>query len=194
MNLDIDTIASNNNGLITYSELLENKYYKEKILKLISKGIIEKVARGFYYHHNYTVDKMYVYQLQNGSLIYSHETAAYLHNLTDRFPRKWSVTVKQGTRLRKRDEFNVFYVPEERLDLGKVVLTNNLNNKVKTYDKERTVCDIIRSKDRIELQVYSEVLKNYFSGKTDMRKLIKYAKQFNIVEEVYEASLLLQES
>ncbi len=76
--------------------------------------------------------------------------------------------------------------------MGVVTVRNNLNNDVITYDQERTVCDMIRSKDRVELQVYTDVIQNYFKNKPNINKLIKYAKHFNIVEEVYEISLLLQ--
>src|SRR5699024_9217425 len=138
------------------------------------------------------VDMMRVYQTNNSTIVYSHETAAYLHNLTDRFPRKYSVTVKQGTNLRNKELFNIFYVNQNAFDLGVVTVRDNLNNEVITYDRERTVCDIIRSKDRIELQVYTEVVQNYFKTSPNMNKLIQYAKYFNIVDEVYEMSLLLQ--
>lgn len=194
MSKDIDIISKRNNGLITYSELLDNNFNKANIRVLITNGTIKRVARGLYYHQDYTIDEMLVYQTRNSTIIYSHETSAYLHNLTDRFPRKYSLTVSQGTNLRNREDFNVFYVGAESHDLGKILMKNNLGNLIYTYDIERTVCDIIRSKERIELQVYLEVLKNYFSGKTNMNKLTKYAKHFNIVNEVYEASLLLQES
>lgn len=45
---------------------------------------------------------------------------------------------------------------------------------------------MIRSKDRVELQVYTDVIQNYFQNKPNMNKLIKYAKYFNIVDKVYE--------
>lgn len=79
----------------------------------------------------------------------------------------------------------------DAFNLGQVVIKNNLNNNIITYDKERTVCDIIRSKERIKLQVYTEVIQNYFEKKPNMNKLIKYAKALNVIDEVYEISILL---
>jgi predicted transcriptional regulator of viral defense system len=194
MSKDINKISKMQNGLITYSELLSNNFNKANIRNLVLNGTIKRVARGLYYHHDYTVDMMLVSQTQNSTIVFSHETAAYLHNLTDRFPRKYSLTVNQGTNIRNREDFNVFYVSTENHDLGKTYVKNNFDNLIVTYDIERTVCDMIRSKERIELQVYLEVLKNYFNGKTNMNKLTKYAKHFNVANEVYEASLLLQQS
>lgn len=179
------------NGLLTYAELLE-QYNKPQIRNLVNESIIKKVARGVYYHKDYTVDMMRVHQTMNNTIIYSHETAAYLHNLTDRFPRKYAITVKQGTNLRNKKKFNIYYVNKETYDFGIRRIKNNLNNEVITYNRERTVCDMIRSKDRVELQVYTEVIQNYFTDKPNMNKLIEYAKHFNILDEVYEISLLMQ--
>lgn len=191
MTINIEQCAKDNNGLLTYS-MLRKYYNKPQIRKYVDELVISKVAKGVYYYKDYTVDMMRVYQVSNSTIVYSHEMAAYLHNLTDRFPRKYCVTVKQGTSLRNRDKFNIFYVNEKTYDMGVVTVRNNLNNDVITYDQERTVCDMIRSKDRVELQVYTNVIQNYFKNKPNMSKLINYAKHFNIVEEVYEISILLQ--
>ena len=44
------------------------------------------------------------------------------------------------------------------------------------YDKERTILDIIKDKDRIDAQVFSEAIKSYFAGKKkNLLKLSKYA-------------------
>ena len=191
MTIDIEKYSKDNNGLLTYS-MLQKYYNKPQIRKYVDDFVISRVAKGVYYYKDYTVDMMRVYQVSNSTIVYSHETAAYLHNLTDRFPRKYCITVKQGTSLRNRKDFNIFYVNQKTYDMGVVTVRNNLNNDVITYDQERTVCDMIRSKDRVELQVYTDVIQNYFKNKPNMNKLIKYAKHFNIVEEVYEISLLLQ--
>lgn len=191
MTTNIEHYAKSSNGLLSYAQLLK-KYNKPQIRKYLYDAEIRRVAHGIYYHKKYTIDMMRVHQVTNSTIIYSHETAAYLHNLTDHFPRKFSITVKQGTNLRNKDNFNIFYVNKNTYDLGIKTIKNNLNNDILTYDKERTVCDIIRSKDRVELQVYTEVIQNYFRNKPDMNKLIRYAKYLNIFEEVYEISLLLQ--
>lgn len=49
------------------------------------------------------------------------------------------------------------------------------------YDKERTILDIIKDKDRIDAQVFSEVIKAYFAGKEkNLLKLSKYAVKMNM--------------
>ena len=51
------------------------------------------------------------------------------------------------------------------------------------YDKERTILDIIKDKDRIDAQVLSEAMKSYFAGKEkNLFKLSKYAVKMNMVQ------------
>ena len=52
------------------------------------------------------------------------------------------------------------------------------------YDKERCICDLIRNKDKIEMQLYSQAIKEYFKGKSNPRKLLKYLKLFKIEDKV----------
>ena len=52
--------------------------------------------------------------------------------------------------------------------------------EISVYDKERTILDIIKDKDRIDAQIFSEVIKSYFVGKEkNLLKLSKYAVNMN---------------
>ncbi|CAM3703431.1 type IV toxin-antitoxin system AbiEi family antitoxin domain-containing protein [Erysipelothrix urinaevulpis] len=186
-------LAKENNGLLKYSDLLENNYSKREVGKLVENNTIRRVARGYYYHKDFTTDNMFLLQNQNNSIVYSHETAAYLHNLTDRFPRKLSMTMIHGSRIREINSFNVFYVNASVHEMGIITMKNNLGNDVVVYDKERTIFDLIRSKNRVELQVYQDSIRNYFRNKTNLNRLSQYAKELNILNEVYEIALLFQD-
>ena len=41
------------------------------------------------------------------------------------------------------------------------LIKTNFNNDVPVYDLERTVCDIIRSRNSMDYQVFQDTLKNY---------------------------------
>lgn len=112
MTNDIEKYSKDNNELLTYSMLLKH-YNKPQIGNYVKDVVVSRVAHGIYYHKDYTVDMMRVHQVSNSTIIYSHETADYLHKLADRFPRKYCVTVNQGTNLGNREDFNIFYVNSE---------------------------------------------------------------------------------
>ena len=65
------------------------------------------------------------------------------------------------------------------------------------YDKERTILDIIKDKDRIDAQVFSEAIKSYFAGKEkNLLKLSKYAIKMNMEQALkrYTEVLLMKTS
>lgn len=191
MNNDFEEIFREKNGICRYSDLINCGLNQRQINKLMHNGIIEKVGRGIYNHKNYLVDMLLVYQMDNSKLIYSLETAAYLHSLTDRFPRIYSVTTESGYHLRKTSDLKVNYVKSSLFSLGVVSHKDELGNFVKVYDMERTICDFIKNKDKIEQQVYIEVIQNYFKRKVNLNKLSRYAKQLGITEKVFDIVSLM---
>ena len=187
----LEILAKENNGLLTYRELIETGITKRQIKSLVKHKVLSKVAKGIYYHKDYLEDRMRVYQETISNLIYSHGTAAYLLGMTDRYPRMYSATTYTTNHPKIGNEVDLFFTPKELLDLGKTDIINNAGNKVMIYDKERTVCDVIRHKDKIELQVYSEVLQNYFKSKINLNKLTKYANALGVKDKVSEIVYLM---
>lgn len=188
---EFNDFVKRNNGIFKYTDLFELGYNQRQIKKLEQSGVIERVEKGIYSHKNYFLDPLKIYQMQNSKLIYSHETAAYLHDLTERFPRNLSVTTESGYHLRKKDKLNIHYIKKELFLLGVEEVKDMSGNMVRTYDKERTLCDIIRNKDRIELQVYTEVIQNYFNGKVKLNNLSRYARAMGMSKKVAEIVVLM---
>ncbi|MDD3746036.1 MAG: hypothetical protein PHD70_06125 [Anaerostipes sp.] len=187
----IEKFFKEKNGLCKYSELIDLGLSQRDVKLLKDNHVLESVGRGIYNHKDYLPDMLKVYQMENQKLIYSHETAAYLHGLTDRFPREYTVTTPSGYHLRRDKELKIYYIKKECFQLGVMELTDSLGNNIRAYDKEKTLCDIIRSKERIELQVYSEVIQNYFNGKVNMYRLSKYAKKLKISDSLMNIITLM---
>lgn len=59
-------------------------------------------------------------------------------------------------------------------------------NKVSAYDKERTICDLIKYRDEYDGEVFVKAIKTYVSNYLDQMKLFKYAKQMKIEKKVFE--------
>jgi hypothetical protein len=97
------------------------------------------------------------------------------------------VTVPSGynSRLLKNAEYKFSYIKEDLYELGKTTITTQYGNDVYCYDIERTICDIIRDKNKIEKYQFKDALKRYTELKVkDIAKLYKYAEKFNIKDEV----------
>ena len=66
------------------------------------------------------------------------------------------------------------------------------NTKIKVYDRERTVCDFFRMRNKLGEDIALEVLKSYMSGPKNIQKLYEYAKilQIKSVIKPYVEALL----
>ena len=68
--------------------------------------------------------------------------------------------------------------------MGITELMSPQGGTVRLYDKERCICDLIRDKEKIEMQLYSQALRDYFKSKPNNRKLLRYGKQFGIDDKI----------
>ena len=116
-------------------------------------------------------------------------TALYLHNLSDRTPLVYNITLPFGYSGVLQKEKNVIlnFVKRELLDLGVIEITSPFGIKIKVYDIERTICDIIKNKNKMDAEIFSKALKDYAKSKNkNLSKLTKYANAMNIEKKVSE--------
>lgn len=65
--------------------------------------------------------------------------------------------------------------------MGKTILKTPAGNDVPAYDLERTICDVIRSRNKIGTETFLAALKMYAaSPKKDLNKLNVYAKKLRV--------------
>lgn len=65
--------------------------------------------------------------------------------------------------------------------------------RVILYDRERTICDLVRDRKKVDMQLFSAALNMYFKSKEkNIRKLMKYGKEFRITEELEKYIEVLQ--
>ena len=130
---------------------------------------------------------MYVLGLKNNGMVYSHESALYLHNLMEREPEKYTVTVRYGynaTHLRNKG-IKVTTAKDEFFNLGISSAMTVFGNRVTVYDKERTICDIVRNKEKMDIQVFQTAMKEYMkSNDKKIPILMQYATQLGIESKI----------
>lgn len=52
---------------------------------------------------------------------------------------------------------------------------------VRIYDRDRTICDVLRYENKLEKEVFSDAIKRYIKdSKKNVRNLFEYAEIFNI--------------
>ncbi len=164
--------------------LKEKDISKYKYYKWIKDNDLTQVSRGIYVSANEIVDDLFVISQRCPVAIFSHDEAFYYHGLSEREPLIHTFTVYSGYnvyRLTKDKDKKAYFVKKELLDLGKITVRDNYNNDIPMYDLERTICDLIRNRNSMEIQEFSTLLKAYVSrSDKDLIKLMKYSKKFHI--------------
>lgn len=188
MKKDILTkLSDENNGYLFTAEVLSHKISKTYLAKFVKENEYERVAHGIYAAPDIWPDELYLLQKMNPRIIFSGETALYIHGLTDREYGRIEVTVPQGynaVHLRKR-KICVRLLKEELYDLGKSTLKSLYGNPVIVYDKERVICDMIIDRKKMDVQMFQTAMKEYMSdSERNLPVLVRYAEKLGVRDEV----------
>jgi len=172
-------------GLIFTKDIVANGIPKSYLSILVKKGEIERIAQGVYETFDTLSDKMYYLQHRITLLVYSHDTALFLHDLSDRDPLTYSVTVPNGYNTKKLKEIGlvVFSVKKNHYEVGLTTKTSPFGRKVVTYNMERTICDIMRSRSKMDIAILADAMKRYVRRRDkNIPKLMEYADIFRVTK------------
>jgi len=182
---ELQSVLKQNGGIVTTAQANKVGVSNERLRLLVHSGDLERVTTGIYVLPDEFTDKMFIVQLRRPKIIYSHETALFLHELTDRDPINYMVTVPTGynpTRLRE-DGFTVFTIKRELHEIGVTKLTTMFGNSVTVYDLERTICDCLRSRNNLDIAVVTDAIKRYAKRKDkNLNKLMQMAETFKVTK------------
>ncbi len=182
-------IVNENNGYITTKELKKYKINNYFLNRLVKEKKLIRVARGYYTLPNGFIDNFYLILSKCKKAVFSDATALYFFDLSDRVPLIYDIAVPYGYGNCYKNIHNVclHFIKPEYIDLGVVEIDSPFGIKIKTYDIERTICDIIKNKSKMDIEIFSKALKRYSKLKNkDLNKLMRYAKKLNIDKKVRE--------
>ena len=176
-------LFQSSSGILTTKEVEDSGIPRQYLWLLKKENEIQMITRGVYVSNEVFEDEMYLIQLRANKAIFSHETALYIHSLTDRDPFFYTVTLPSGynpSRL-KDSNIEVHTAKKELFEIGKTTEKTPYGRAITVYDKERTICDIICNRNNMDKYVLNDALKRYVNSKgKDIFKLTKFAKLFRI--------------
>ncbi len=179
----LEELIDSKDGLILTKEVENEGIPRQYLTIFVKENRLERVDQGIYLTPDTFDDEMYRIQTKNTKAIFSHETALYLHDLTDRDPIKWSVTVPYGynaTHL-KNEGVSVYTVKKSLYQMGLIDMQTIYNRPIKAYDKERTICDIVRNRNNMDIAILNNSIKRYLNLKDkNIPLLLRYAKELNV--------------
>ncbi len=180
-------LIESNKGIITTKSAEGNGIPRQYLSLFAAEGKLQRVGQGIYLSPDAFEDTMYLIQCRSDKIIFSNETALYIHELTDRDPLQYSVSVPRGYGIARLQESGlvVYTVKKELHRLGKETAKTIHGRDIFVYNIERTICDIIRYRNRMDADMFAKALKRYASGKPrNHSRLMDYAKAFRIEKPV----------
>ena len=170
----------NNKGIILASDLKKLNIHKQYLKLLCDEGYVERKEKGVYVKKGKNVNDFFLIQQRYKTGVFSHNTALYFYHLTDRTPLKYDMTFKNNIRV--NDEIiEPHYIKKDKYELGIIELELQDKTTIKVYNLERTIIDILRDRNKIDLQIFNTAMKGYMKRKDkNLIKLSKYAKEFKM--------------
>ena len=179
----INKLITANDGMIRTSQVTDMGISKTVLYQYVKENDMEQISHGVYATQDTWIDAMYLVHLRCKQAVFSHETALFFHDLTDREPLAYEITVKTGynpSKL-KEDGIKVYTIKKELHGEGIIMMQTSFGHLVPVYNMERTICDIIRCRNTLEMQASQSALKQYVRRKDkNLRLLMQYAAKFHV--------------
>lgn len=172
-------MVEQNNGMITTATVTDAGFSRGNLKYLVDAGKLERASRGVYILPEVVEDEFLNLQVRFKRGIFSNETALFLWDLSDRTPNYYNMTFPNTYNLTKPKKENIRCTQnnETLYNIGIVQLQTPSGNMVKGYSMERTLCDILRSHNHIDIQIVTDAFKRYEKRKDkNIPKLSEYSK------------------
>lgn len=185
----LERIFKTNGGYITREDVDNANISSWFLSDFVKKNNLNKIAPGFYASDNFIVDDYFILQRRYPKYIYAGLSALYLLGLTDKIPTDIEVSAPQNYHpsRNKIDSLIVHRLSNINVyELGVKEVKTMFGNIVKTYDEERTICDVIKYRDKYDSETFIKAVKFYVKNHNNQSKLFKYAKELEVEKKVYE--------
>lgn len=182
-------IFLNYNFTMTTAQLNKEKLYYRDIQRILDEGLIEKVKRGYYHWiEDYGTSEVAIINSLFPDAVFCMETALFYYKYSDRNPAEWNITVDKNTS-RQRTNIDYPFVKAYRVEPALLSLgeTDGIIEftKVRIYDRDRTVCDVLRNMSKIDKEIFNKAIQNYVKDpQKNIPNLMEYAKALRVQKKV----------
>ena len=176
-------IGHSNNGYITVDWVRKFNIPTIYLSRLVAAKEISRLYNGIYLLNGYQEDEFYTNSLRYENVVFSRRTALYLNGLTNRqleivegnFPKNYNTS--------RITNMKCYRVNEPIYSLGKTEIKTPFGNIVKTYDKERCICNLFLYDD-FDNEEKSFAVKSYKASGVDYDKLFEYADTLGVYTQI----------
>ena len=176
----IENIFIENGGIARLKDITQKNINKYHLYKMVKNGRVERIKQGLYKLTEYPTDEHVDVMQLVPSGIFCLYSAWYYHGLSTYVPYKYHVAIekKNKVKLPEYPPIKLYYRNKSSLELG-VALQEE--TQIQITDKEKSICDAMRFRNKIGIDLFREVISNYIESKErNMEKLLSYAKHLKI--------------
>lgn len=169
-------------GVLTTGELNEAGISYYFIKKLIQNGEVERIKQGVYRWIEGLNDERIEVNKIVPQGIFCLFSAADLHELTTFVPSVYHVAIpwKDKVTLPDYPPIQLYFWKDNQYHIGQVDYKSDALD-IAIYDLEKTVCDFIKFRRKVGLDITKEVIRNYLNRKDrNLDKLMSYSRQLKI--------------
>ena len=175
------------NGFITAAQVTAAGIQRRTLSELVAAKRVYRAARGIYALPDVWEDELFFLQYRFSKGVFSYGTALFLHGLSDRTPISYTLTFPQGYNAAglKKHNAKAKFVISDIYDMGITTMQSPNKNPLRVYDVERTLCDIVKGKSALDVQLVNQAMRAYAESKDkDMTKLLDYAGRLRVKPKI----------
>jgi len=180
----ISKILKENNGYIQTKQL-QTRSEKYKLKKMLENGQLEKVKHGLYRDPSISKYESWgqvCMMIPSGVLCLF--SAWHFHELTTHVSSIVHVAIENKKKivLPNYPPVKLYYWTSEFQKIA-IIETQHNNELIRVYNIEKSVCDAVKFRNKIGIDMTSEILKNYIKRKDrNLDLLMRYAKTLKVSE------------
>ena len=195
--LDLNTINalrnifSDHQYVMTTAELQAEKLYYADIQLMLKEGLIEKVKRGYYHWaEDATGSEVLIINRLFPDAVLCMETALFYYGYSDRNPAQWNLALSKNIS-KEREKMDYPFIKVYRMEPSLLPLGETTgeidSSKVRIYDRDRTICDVLRNMNKMDREVFNKAIQGYVKDtEKNIPNLMRYAKELRVQKRARE--------
>lgn len=186
---EIRQLFEDSGGMLRTKELYTGKVFYSDIQKLINENYIEKIRYGYYQwlDDDSSSEARIIIQLFPDGIL-NMDSALFYYGYSDRIPHAWHLAVsKDSGKSRFKIDYpfvRPYFIEPDLLNIG---LTDGEidGNRVRIYNKERTICDCLRYRNKMDREIFTKAIQRYVNDTSkNIPRMMQYAQKLRVTETV----------
>lgn len=185
----IKQIFFENGGVVKTKILRENGLSSRDLKQFVDAGIIEQIRWGYYQfadNNDFSEIPILVSLFPDGILCM--ESALDHYGYIERTPDAWEIAVDAGSG-RKRFQIpypiiHPHFIINSKLNIGVTTAVID-ETEIKIYDRERTICDCLYHRNKMDAEVFNQAVQSYLKDENRREYILaNYASKLHVTRKV----------